>query len=100
MGIISNGGFHYLLEGDFDGDLGFRLMVEAYRAIGCSGAANALQTMLDFFPNSMPLADIEKRLEHYDHCLDSAENPYWHFPESKEITSCLAHFIRDHRDQL
>ncbi|MEO1529086.1 MAG: DUF4375 domain-containing protein [Planctomycetota bacterium] len=62
-GIIGNGGFQYLFEGDFPGDPGFLLTRKAYKTIGASDASAAFDKAFAVFPNSEPPADIERRLE-------------------------------------
>ena len=62
-GIIGNGGFQYLFEGDFTGDPGFLLTRQAYKTIGASDASTAFEKAFAVFPNSTPPADIDRRLE-------------------------------------
>jgi len=61
-GIIGNGGFQYLFEGDFPGDPGFVLTREAYKTIGAADAIAAFDKAFAVFPNSTPPADIDERL--------------------------------------
>src|SRR5688572_26079761 len=61
-GIIGNGGFYYLLEGDFPDDPGFSRTVQALRTIGCDSAAEAFDEVLACFPGRRPDKDIERRL--------------------------------------
>src|SRR5262245_12215143 len=62
-GIIGNGGFQYLFEGDFPGDPGFLLTRQAYKTIGASDASAAFAKAFAVFPNSTPPADIDRRLQ-------------------------------------
>src|SRR5262245_5321203 len=57
-GIIGNGGFRYLFEGELQGDPHFALTAEAFRATGCKKAAEAVRKTLAMFPNSRPPTDI------------------------------------------
>ncbi|QDT36529.1 hypothetical protein Pan189_08880 [Stratiformator vulcanicus] len=63
FGIIGNGGFQYLFEGDFPGDPEFLLTRQAYKTIGASAASAAFEKAFAVFPNSTPPADIDRRLE-------------------------------------
>ena len=65
-GIIENGGFQYLFEGNFDGDPGFVLTAAAFRRIGCPEAAEAFEQALSLFTGNQPPGDIEARLEIYE----------------------------------
>jgi hypothetical protein len=62
-GIIGNGGFQYLFEGDFPGDPEFLLTRQAYKTIGAEDASAAFEKAFAVFPASTPPADIERRLE-------------------------------------
>lgn len=62
-GILGNGGFQYLFEGDFPGDPEFLLTRQAFKTIGASDASAAFEKAFAVFPNSTPPADIERRLE-------------------------------------
>src|SRR5262245_50213526 len=50
-GIVGNGGFRYLFEGDLQGDPHFALTAEAFRLTGCKKATEAIQKTLAMFPN-------------------------------------------------
>lgn len=62
-GIIGNGGFQYLFEGDFPGDPEFLLTRQAFKTIGAEDASAAFDKAFAVFPNSTPPADIDRRLE-------------------------------------
>lgn len=62
-GILGNGGFQYLFEGDFHGDPEFLLTRQAYKTIGAAEASLAFDKAFAVFPNSTPPADIDRRLE-------------------------------------
>lgn len=62
-GILGNGGFQYLFEGDIPGDPEFLLTRQAYKTIGAKNASTAFEKAFSVFPNSTPPADIERRLE-------------------------------------
>jgi hypothetical protein len=62
-GIIGNGGFQYLFEGDFPGDPEFLLTRQAYKTIGATDASAAFEKAFAVFPNSTPPADIDSRLK-------------------------------------
>ncbi len=62
-GILGNGGFQYLFEGDFPGDPEFLLTRQAYKTIGALDASTAFEKAFAVFPNSTPPASIDRRLE-------------------------------------
>jgi hypothetical protein len=68
--IISNGGFHYLLEGTFLGDEEFLLTRHAFKVIGAKTALKAFTRAFAVFPNSIPPPRIEERLEMYESRYD------------------------------
>lgn len=61
-GIIGNGGFQYLFEGDFPGDPEFLLTREAYKTIGAADASAAFEKAFAVFPHSTPPVDTDRRL--------------------------------------
>src|SRR6476619_5285801 len=63
-GIIGNGGFQYLLEGDFKGDPGFRETANSYRRIGSTAAA-CFDRLFACFPKSEVPSNVDKRLRRY-----------------------------------
>ena len=52
-GLIGNGGFHYLFEGDFRGDPGFVYTAAAYQRIGAADAYKAFQEAFRQFPEGI-----------------------------------------------
>ncbi len=64
-GIIGNGGFEYLFEGDFKGDPGFKLTHKAFETIGSDLAADALRDALALFPNGKMQTDLDERIAYY-----------------------------------
>jgi hypothetical protein len=59
-GIIGNGGFEFLFEGDFDGDPGFIHTAAAFKAIGATESSAAFQRALGVFGDRFP-ADLAER---------------------------------------
>lgn len=98
MGIIENGGFRYLFEGNLDGDPDFTLSAAAYEAIGAHQAAEAFRETLAIFPQSPPPRDIKKRLRYYLERCPEWPTPQDHkiFDSSEQIKTCLAAYIREH----
>lgn len=97
-GIIDNGGFRYLFEGNLDGDPDFALSAASYAAIGATQAAEAFRQTLATFPGSRPPRDVKKRLRFY---LENS--PRWptdqdnqFFSAGDEIRACLAAYVRAH----
>lgn len=76
-GILGNGGFQYLFEGDFSGDPEFLLTRQAYKTIGATDASAAFEKAFAVFPNSTPPANIERRLKMWQskyNLLDSSKD--------------------------
>ena len=97
-GIIGNGGFQYLMEGDFEGDPGFRHTARAFQAIGCEPAADTFDRVLSLFPDGKPQADIDERIRHYREQFDEFPTGLdrQFFAADDAIESCLAAYIRSH----
>ena len=51
-GIIGNGGFRYLFEGNLKGDPHFALTAEAFRVTGCKKASTTVVTIRSYSRNS------------------------------------------------
>src|SRR5690606_34954955 len=62
-GILGNGGFQYLFEGDFTGDPELLLTRQAYKTIGATDASAAFEKAFAVFPNATPPDNIDRRLE-------------------------------------
>jgi hypothetical protein len=95
-GIIDNGGFQYLFEGNFNGDPHFAKTAAAFRTINVRKCAEAVEEALKLFPDSKPPTDTEIRLRDYQ-SQSAAER--WaidkkFFSESRHIPSFLAKYIR------
>ena len=64
-GLIENGGFHYLFEGDFRGDPGFVYTAAAYHRIGAFRAYEAFQDAIGSSPATLP-TEVRERLRVYE----------------------------------
>jgi hypothetical protein len=95
-GIIGNGGFRYLFEGDFPGDPGFNLTRQAYADIGAHGAVEAFNEAFAAFPGGVPPEDLAEReklyLAKYPGFLAPVDKKY--FDASPEVEEKLAAYIR------
>jgi hypothetical protein len=98
-GLIENGGFHYLFEGDFRGDPGFVYTAAAYHRIGALRAYEAFQDAVRQFPGGVLPPDVGERLRVYESVpaerWDEIVGRYW--DATKDTERCLARFIREHR---
>jgi hypothetical protein len=98
-GLIGNGGFHRLFEGDYPNDPGFVYTVAAYKRIGAEAAYEAMQAAFRQFPGGVLPADIKQRLR----VFESLPEKTWediegrYYEADKETERCLARFIREHR---
>jgi hypothetical protein len=97
-GIIGNGGFRYLFEGNIKGDPYFALTAEAFQAAGCKKAAEAVQETLALFPQSRPQKDIQARLRHYLSRIKAypTDMDMQFFAAKHDLRKCLADYIRSH----
>jgi hypothetical protein len=97
-GIIGNGGFRYLFEGNITGDPYFALTPDAFQAAGCKKAAEAIQKTLALFPRSRPQRDIKERLRHYLGRIKAwpTDMDMQFFAADRELRKCLADYIRSH----
>jgi hypothetical protein len=101
-GIIDNGGFHYLFEGNLKGDPHFASTAAAFKTIKAAKCAEAAEEALNPFPESKPPTDVEKRLKVYE-AVNAAKRQAIDrkfFSESKEIKKILARYIRENRDEF
>ncbi len=97
-GIIGNGGFRYLFEGNLEGDPHFALTAEAFEATGCVKAADAVRKTLALFPDSRPPTNIKERLRYYlSRCKvwpTDMDNQF--FAAQEDLRKRLAEYIRSH----
>ncbi len=98
-GIIDNGGFQYLFEGNFKGDPHYARTADAFKTIQAKKCAEAVREALGLFPNSKPPDEVEPRLKAFQQIgaakRESIDTKF--FSESKEIRTHLARYIRDNR---
>jgi hypothetical protein len=101
-GIIDNGGFQYLFEGDFKGDPGFAKTAAAFKTVKAAKCAEAVEEALALFPASKPPTEIQMRLKVYQEVSatkgQAIDRKF--FGESKEISTILARYIRENRDEF
>jgi hypothetical protein len=106
MGIIDNGGFQYLFEGDFSGDPGFTLTADAFEEIGCVSAAEAVRGAIALFPNGKVVADIDERLRLFQSTPESQRTnltkKFWKASDvgMGEICLKLVTYIRSHQAEF
>jgi hypothetical protein len=103
-GIIGNGGFQYLFEGDFPGDPEFLHTRQAFKTIGATRASAAFEKAFALFPKSTPPADIERRLAiwqarytHMDAIRDKESPDAMFFASMKETIQLLEAYIKANR---
>jgi hypothetical protein len=98
-GLIGNGGFHYLFEGEFNGDPGFVYTAASYKRIGALAAYEAFQDATKQFPGGVLPTDSEQRIREYEavpkEIWDKIERRY--YDADKDTVKCLSRFIREHR---
>lgn len=101
-GIIDNGGFQYLFEGDFKGDPFFARTAAAFKTIKATKCAEAVDEALKLFPDSKPPQNINKRLKIYQAVAAAKREAIdvKFFSESKEMKTILAKYIRENRAEF
>lgn len=101
-GIVDNGGFQYLFEGNFKGDPHFAKTAAVFKIIKASKCAAAVEEALRLFPDSKPPEDIKKRLKTYQ-AVPAAKRQaidVKFFSESKQMKTILAKYIRENREEF
>jgi hypothetical protein len=102
-GIVDNGGFEYLFEGDY-GDPDFRITADAYQAVGLTRGYQAFQEAFGLFPGGKIPHDAHTRLAQYlkaPEALRMAINEkHWNDRSDKSREKLLARFIRANRAKL
>ena len=100
-GIISNGGFEFLFEGDFNGDPGYVYTAAAFQTIGAASSYSAFQKALGAFGDHYP-SEASERIAIYKKLPEeerrSINRQLW--DDSENARSCLARYIRDRRERL
>jgi hypothetical protein len=95
-GIVDNGGFEYLFEGDLPGDPGYQRSLAAFRTIGCAEALWAFEEALSLFPGGVVPKDSDERNEVFRANPEAIRNAiacrFW--DSNDEIVSKLAEYIR------
>jgi hypothetical protein len=64
-GLIGNGGFEYLFEGEFDGDPEFGITAEAHKTAGLPRSYEAFQDAFALFPRGIVPHDSDERIRQY-----------------------------------
>lgn len=97
-GIIGNGGFEYLFEGDFNGDPGFIQTAAAFKTIGALESYAAFQRALSIFGGQYP-ADPEQRIDAWQRVSEDERDAIERqFYDDEEIMHAgLARYIRERR---
>lgn len=102
-GLITNGGFKFLLEAQqfFDRDPGYARTLAAFRAIGEPGTVAAWEQAMAWFPGGAP-TDPEERLRRLLQTptqeVDRVNALYWDSRDAYQ--GALARYIRAHREEI
>ena len=101
-GIIGNGGFRYLFEGDL---ADFQGIAESYELINSTRASAAIRGALALFPNSQPPAKVGQRLAYLEKLggtalekLQRCSEEFW--DSSRETKRLLGIYIRAHKSEF
>jgi hypothetical protein len=103
-GIICNGGFPYLFEGNFSSDPEFLLTRQAFKEINAIEACAAFSKAFAVFRKSTPPEDIERRLaiykSHYKliDLVDNEQTPEAiYFRAMDETMRLIDEYVRNNR---
>ena len=101
-GIIDNGGFQYLFEGNFKGDPGYLITKAAFHTVHARVSAAAFEEALSLFTNGELPENIELRLDLYQEVDQEVRNAidfkFW--SGSDEIEHLLAVYVRTNQAQF
>ena len=97
-GLIGNGGFEYLFEGDFQGDPGFIYTAAAFATIGPHASYQAFQRALACFSGGYPM-DAKTRTVAFERVPEehrlSINHQFW--DDHDNMKAALARYIRERR---
>lgn len=91
QGIIGNGGFSYFFESEFKGDDCYKNIIKSYINIGLNTYAEAIQNVLNLFPNGM-LQSKSKERENFIYKYLSGDDEANH---SKIVEKAEEIFLKD-----
>lgn len=102
VGLVGNGGFGYLFEGNIPGDPHYQKTARAYEVIGCRPAADAFHKALALFPGARPPEDPDERLRVYRRASGptrgAIDQEFWDAQEA--VDRRLIAYLRKHADEL
>jgi hypothetical protein len=102
LGIIGNGGFYFLFEGEFNGDPGYMKTREAYKIIGATSALKAFDEAFSKFSGNELSGSIKKRIEKYGALSEDErrriDKLFW--DSRSEIETQLAEYIRKNKEAV
>ncbi len=102
LGLIQNGGFEYLLAGEFTGDEGFVYTAAAYKKIGAERAYRCFQEALAIFNDCASSEPRSARAERFAArnraTRDRINNEF--FDSVPDTKTKLASYIRKHADTI
>ncbi len=101
-GIIGNGGFRYLFEGDL---ADFQGIAESYELINSTRASAAIRGALALFPNSQPPGKVDQRLTYLEKLGGPALEKLQQYSEEfwdcgRETKRLLGIYIRAHKSEF
>lgn len=70
--VIDNGGFRYFFESHLNGDSDYQLFVNAYKNIGATESADAINQALMMFPGGVPPEELSERQKYLDSIFDAS----------------------------
>lgn len=72
--IIDNGGFRYFFESEFDGKPDYQMFVQAYKAIGAVESAQAIESILDRFPEGKPPENWRQKQKYLEQIFEMQDS--------------------------
>jgi hypothetical protein len=96
--IIDNGGFRYLFESDMPFTPPYSVISNAYRTIGATGPAEALDKAVSLFPFAQPEKDEQARNE-FMNSLDESDQLFALGDQlcgDESVWQLLDHYVQTH----
>ena len=100
QGVLDNGGLRYFFESDWPGQPPYELFAQAYRAIGATERASAIEQAAKEFAFASPEHDRNRRCELLDGAvgirIDAIDRQSVAGRTGENVWSLLAAFARSH----
>ncbi|MBL8857595.1 MAG: DUF4375 domain-containing protein [Planctomycetes bacterium] len=97
QGVIDNGGLRYFFGNDWPGQPPYSMVADAYRTIGASPEALAIEAGALLFPFPRPERDLVRRCEILD-ATESERIDALDLSMQSDVWSLLAAYVLEHKE--